>query len=650
MVKLRLQNTCLNSFGKRLLLIFSGLFLVTSLFADPPKPPNGFRWVLMNDYSDEFNGTQLDKTKWRDYFDGWAGRTPAKFMPGTISLKDGTMQIKNAVLDPAQGNYTIAGGAVQSLGEQAFYGYYECRFKASKIRMSTTFWLSNGKSLLDETTSCTTDKYSQELDIVEVVGGHTGTKFETNMNSNTHYRHIPCGQTSEIFYSRGASATLNSKVWEDYHTYACWWLNADSVKFYADDSYFSTVEIRKDIDPTKPFDRPMRVNMVTETYDWATPYPTADLLNNDAINTSYYDWVRAYQLVKVDSVLQKPVETGLLQNSGFEEGSLNNWPGWGGNPLEVVSNNQHSGKYAVHLVGGGAPEQVVALKSNTSYTLSCFAKVMKGKVVLGIKENNSTGKALASKEVSSEEYALNELKFTTAAETNLKIYFYAQTGNDEAYADDFELKEENQVIISDPVVTIFTESVSIQKPSSISSNSGKLNAVFEYKANQDLTANLQVLDKNNLEIYSAVVPVLKGFGVNSIDQLLGVPIVSGENYTLKLCLKSIDGTVQIASNTETVKATSTSGSEQTKRNEFKVFPNPVKDELRISGLTEPYEIRICNSLGKTIIQKTLGTNESLDVSSLSDGFYVLKAGEKSTKFIMSGKYNGILSQLNFRIQ
>ncbi len=636
MVKNILQNRSRFSFGKRMVLTISGLFLVSSLFADPPKPPKGFRWVLMNEYSDEFNGTQLDKSKWRDYFDGWAGRSPAKFMPNTISVKDGTMQIKNAVLDPAQGNYTIAGGAVQSVGEQAFYGYYECRFKASKIRMSTTFWLSNGKSLLNETTSCTTDKYSQELDIAEVVGGHTGTKFETNMNSNTHYRHIPCGQTSEIFYSRGANATLNSKVWEDYHTYACWWLNGDSVKFYADDNYFASVEIRKDIDPTRPFDRPMRVNMVTETYDWGTPYPTADLLNNDAINTSYYDWVRAYQLVKVDSVIQKAAEPGLLNNNGFEEGSLNGWPGWGGYPLEVVPNNQHSGKYAVHIVGGGAPEQVVSLKSNTTYLLSCFAKVMKGKVVLGIKENNSTGKALASKEVSSGEYTLNELKFTTASETNLKIYFYAQTGNDEAYADDFELKEENPVVISDPVVTIFTESVSIQKPSSISSNSGRLNAVFEYKANQDLTVNLQVMDKNNLEIYSAVVPVLKGFGVKSIDQLLGVPVVSGENYTIKLSLKSMDGTVLIASNTDTVNATLTSGSTSVKLNDIKIFPNPAKDQLRISGISQATEVRIINASGKTVLKQILDENENLNVSNLANGFYILKAGETSNKIILSG--------------
>ena len=45
-----------------------------------------------------------------------------------------------------------------------------------------------------------------------------------------------------------------------------------------------------------PFDRPMYMHLVTETYNWEAP-PTEEELLNDEINTSYYDWVRAYVLV-----------------------------------------------------------------------------------------------------------------------------------------------------------------------------------------------------------------------------------------------------------------------------------------------------------------------------------------------------------------
>lgn len=274
--------------------------IVSSAYATPPEAPEGYKWVLVEEYSDEFNGDKLDSTKWRKYFDGWGGRPPAKFVPEAISVSNGTMQIKNSKLNKKDGPYKIAGGAVQSVNDQAHFGYFECRFKASKVRMSTTFWLSNDKEPLDATTDCPTDTYSQELDIVEVVGGHTGTKFETHMNSNTHYRHVPCGARKEVFHSEGARAELDSKVWEDYHTYACWWVNADSVKFYTDDKHTSTVKFNTDIDSTEPFDRPMAVNMVTETYDWCTPYPKKKDLTNDEINTSYYDWIRVWELVKIE--------------------------------------------------------------------------------------------------------------------------------------------------------------------------------------------------------------------------------------------------------------------------------------------------------------------------------------------------------------
>ena len=41
--------------------------------------------------------------------------------------------------------FNIAGGAVISKSNDAFFGYYECKFKAAKTTMSTTFWLSTNQ-------------------------------------------------------------------------------------------------------------------------------------------------------------------------------------------------------------------------------------------------------------------------------------------------------------------------------------------------------------------------------------------------------------------------------------------------------------------------------------------------------------------------
>ncbi len=283
--------------------LFLLLFLSISIkaIAQPPEPPTGFRWVLYEQYSDEFNGNSLDATKWQNSFlTGWQGRPPAKFEPTAVSVQNGTLQLKSGKYETPQGNYTMYGGAVTSLNETAHYGYYEVKFKTSKLAMSTTFWLSNSKQSYNPT-ACTTDTYSQELDIAEAVGDtrSQSSSFRTKQKSNTHYRYISCGETDETFYSNGAdSALLSSEVWEDYHTYGMQWHDANSATFYSDGRLGDTVSFNTTID-ANPFDRPMFIAMVTETYNWLTPYPTDAELDDDNINTAYYDWVRSYRLVPI---------------------------------------------------------------------------------------------------------------------------------------------------------------------------------------------------------------------------------------------------------------------------------------------------------------------------------------------------------------
>lgn len=164
--------------------------------------------------------------------------------------------------------------------------------------MSTTFWMSNDKVPFLPS-DCDNDEYSQELDIQEAIGGGTvHAKFRNGMNSNTHYRYIKCDARRETFISKGAGTTLNSEVSDDYHIYAAWWKNAEEVSFYADNEFFQSVKFSKEISET-PFNRPMHINMVTETYDWQ-PAPSHEDLENDKINTAYYDWIRSYKLVPVN--------------------------------------------------------------------------------------------------------------------------------------------------------------------------------------------------------------------------------------------------------------------------------------------------------------------------------------------------------------
>lgn len=276
------------------LMILIGVCLQPALAAPPPAP-EGYRWALDERFSDEFNGSALDTNRWFDYHPRWRGRPPAKFVPSAVSVTDGLLQIRAGVLPKPDGAFTISGGAVVSRSEEAFYGYYEARMKASKISMSSTFWMSNrpknehGGSV------------SHEIDILETIGApHPEPKWASEwnrkMNSNTHYFRRAGGKKEDL--SAGNKAPLDPPAGEAFHTYGAWWVDANAIRFYLDDQYQFTLHPKTNYSAA-PFDRPMHVNMVVETYDWMAPPALDDLTNRD-INATSYDWVRAYVLVKED--------------------------------------------------------------------------------------------------------------------------------------------------------------------------------------------------------------------------------------------------------------------------------------------------------------------------------------------------------------
>jgi beta-glucanase (GH16 family) len=261
--------------------------------AKPPPAPQGFRWVANPAYSDEFHGTALDRNKWHDHHPYWQGRPPARFLPENVSVEGGFLRLTNGMLDEPDGTFTLGGAAVVSRQSEAFFGYYECRMKASGISMSSTFWLNNRGRRIPGT-----GYVRQELDIVETVGGaKKNRQFRHRMHSNTHVWHN--GKSTAI----GSTAPLSPPADEAFHVYGCWWENATTVHFYLNNEHVGTVHPSTHLSET-PFDQPMHLNMVTETYDWEIP-PTSEEVKNASRNTTLYDWVRAYTLEPDD-----PSQTG----------------------------------------------------------------------------------------------------------------------------------------------------------------------------------------------------------------------------------------------------------------------------------------------------------------------------------------------------
>ena len=137
-----------------------------------PKPA-GQKWALVENMSDEFDGSALDRNKWQDDPVGngwnWYGRAPGLFRGENVQLKDGKMCVTVSKLDAPVvrdgKTFTHQGAIVRSLHPGQPGWYFECRMKANATIMSSTFWLmpkpGNGKRLeldIQECVGLTTDK------------------------------------------------------------------------------------------------------------------------------------------------------------------------------------------------------------------------------------------------------------------------------------------------------------------------------------------------------------------------------------------------------------------------------------------------------------------------------------------------------------
>ncbi|HBE67520.1 MAG TPA: hypothetical protein DDW52_05155, partial [Planctomycetaceae bacterium] len=264
------------------------LVVPQTLQSNLPTAPHGFRWESIDSLTDEFDGKQLDRSKWHDHNPNWVGRAPGKFMPSSVAVEDGLLRIQLEPLIPADGEFTIAAGTIQAK-QRALYGYYECRMKASQLSASSNFWFVsddiklNGGSLKQELIAqFTIGKSDQHKDFMK----STAMSAYKSKDAGTQRRKTKV--TDQV--------KLASSVADDFHTYGLWWVDANTLVFYADGKHAYTLHPSKKFD-ARPFRHPLSMTFVCETYDWQ-PIPTARELVDEAKNTALIDYVRSYRLVK----------------------------------------------------------------------------------------------------------------------------------------------------------------------------------------------------------------------------------------------------------------------------------------------------------------------------------------------------------------
>lgn len=225
-------------------------------------PKNHGNWKLNAKYSDEFNGTKLDSTKWFNYHTYWKGRQPSMFDTDNVSVKDGKLiltakyentkemaeQNKKNPSGKKYQNYTTA--CVQSK-TKASYGYYEIKAKIADTSLTSSFWFQ-GKT--------------KEIDVIECVGNSKNiSKFDYIYPTNFH--DFSKGWDKDVDDPFNWTAPV--RLANDYHIYGIDW-QKDYIRFYFDGKLVR--EVKNTI-----YHEDMYVFMDMETFEWHGYPDKADL-------------------------------------------------------------------------------------------------------------------------------------------------------------------------------------------------------------------------------------------------------------------------------------------------------------------------------------------------------------------------------------
>lgn len=141
-----------------LLLVFLPQWL-TNAYAEPPGNTG---WEAVELFSDEFNGIELDTSKWNALNPKWGGRPPSRFSFDNVSVTGGNLLIRS-IRSPANADLSAEGihfltGIVKSR-TPVLYGYFEMRGKVANSHVSSAFWLYDHG-----------DSTWSEIDIFELCG------------------------------------------------------------------------------------------------------------------------------------------------------------------------------------------------------------------------------------------------------------------------------------------------------------------------------------------------------------------------------------------------------------------------------------------------------------------------------------------------
>ena len=249
-------------------------------------------WVLDKSFSDEFNKSKLDETKWWDFNPAWHGRKPSHFARSNVKVKKGLLRLSAKSLDPKKVSiqdisrgYDKFSTAIIKSKNRSYYGYYEARAKSMKAAVCNAFWLYDP---LDESIKYREGEYSEEIDIFEVFG-----KANKKENQRAYYAAVHRYQTPYVeslvnkkkykLENRYTRLEVPYDFYEDFHVYGLLWTADELVWFLDGEEVFRR---KNDF-----FKRPLHVIFDAEIMETWDGLPNVD----DLPSTFEVDYVRVWR-------------------------------------------------------------------------------------------------------------------------------------------------------------------------------------------------------------------------------------------------------------------------------------------------------------------------------------------------------------------
>ncbi len=239
-------------------------------------PENKGGWVLNKEVSDEFEGTEIDTTKWfveglnGDYYI-WKGRAPSQFVPHNVIVENGKLKLRTqwepdypfAQEEYADGNMgsaaygmyegkplPITTAAVVSK-KRFLNGYMEVKAKVGDAAITAAFWAIG---------------YEQELDVFELMGNPKNKKGNIRENSylaTAHDWSPPAERPTNVFQH---TEQLPFRTADDFHVYGAEW-GVDYLKLFIDGKMVHHFT-QDDVGLDWVLNNPMEIWLDSEIFKW----------------------------------------------------------------------------------------------------------------------------------------------------------------------------------------------------------------------------------------------------------------------------------------------------------------------------------------------------------------------------------------------